>query len=89
MRTIDFLLRGPAALLAFGLLVACSKVTVDNYSKLKVGMAYEEVTAVLGSPAACSDTAGFKSCRWGDDGSSITVRFVAGKVALTSAENIR
>jgi hypothetical protein len=79
-----------AATLAAGLLLAaCGKVTADNYAKLKVGMTSQEVTAILGSPARCDDTAGFKTCRWGDDRSSITVRFAADKAVVYSAENIR
>ena len=90
MNPIASTLRRPAALLAVGLLVAaCSKVTAENYAKIKIGMGYQEVTAVLGSPAGCSDTAGFKSCKWGDDKSNIAVRFAADKVVLHSAENIR
>jgi hypothetical protein len=74
-----------ALLLAAG----CSKLTPENYAKLKAGMSYGEVTAILGGPASCDDTAGFKACRWGDDKRSVTVRFVADKVVLHSAENIR
>ena len=79
-----------AVLVAAGLLFAgCSKVSAENYAKLKVGMAYNEVTAILGSPAGCNDTAGFKACKWGDDKSSITVRFAADKVVMHSADNVR
>jgi hypothetical protein len=79
-----------AMLLAAALLVgACGKVTAENYAKIKVGMTYEEATKVLGSPASCSDMAGFKACKWGDDKRSITIRFVADKVAVHSADNIR
>jgi hypothetical protein len=86
---VSTLLR-PAALLAAGLLLAaCSRVTSENYAKIRVGMAYQEVTTILGAPATCSDTAGFKSCRWGDDKSNITVRFAADQVVLHSADNIR
>jgi hypothetical protein len=81
---------GAAALVAAGLLIAgCGKVTAENYAKVKVGMAYNEVTAILGSPAGCNDTAGFKACKWGDDKSSITVRFAADKVVMHSADNVR
>jgi len=81
---------GLALAIAMALLAAaCSRVTAENYAKIKVGMTYQEVTAVLGSPAACSDAAGFRSCKWGDERSSISVRFVADRAALTSAENIR
>lgn len=37
----------------------CSKLTPENYAKLKVGMSYNEVTAILGGPSSCDDTAGF------------------------------
>jgi hypothetical protein len=78
------------ATLALALLVAaCSKLTAENYAKIKVGMAYAEVTGILGDPASCNDIAGFKMCRWGDDKSSVTVRFVGDKVVLHSAENIK
>jgi outer membrane protein assembly factor BamE (lipoprotein component of BamABCDE complex) len=78
-----------AAVAAALLLSACSKVTAENYAKIGVGMAYADVTAILGSPASCNDTVGFKVCRWGDDKRSITVRFAADKVVLHSADNIR
>jgi outer membrane protein assembly factor BamE (lipoprotein component of BamABCDE complex) len=78
------------SLLALALLLtACSKVTAENYAKIKAGMAYPEVTAILGNPASCSDMAGFKACRWGDDKSNVTVRFVGDKVVLHSADNIK
>lgn len=78
------------ATLTLGLLVAaCSKLSAENYAKIKVGMAYAEVTAIIGNPASCSDIAGFKACRWGDDKSNVTVRFVGDQVVLHSAENIK
>jgi len=67
----------------------CSKLTPENYAKVKIGMPYNEVTAILGGPNSCDDTAGFKSCRWGDDKRHITVRFAGEKVILHTAENIR
>jgi hypothetical protein len=70
-------------------LTACSKVNAENYAKVKMGMDYKDVTGALGNPSACSDTAGFKVCKWGDEKSGITVRFAADKVVMHSAENIR
>lgn len=85
--------RWPARLAAFASVVAlaagCSRITHENYEKIRLGMSFQEVTAILGSPAGCDDAAGFKSCRWGDARSGITVRFAADKVVLHSAENIR
>lgn len=71
------------------LLAACSKITAENYAKLEVGQDYQQATSVLGEPTRCDDMAGFKSCRWGDDKSNITVRFVGNKIAFLSAENIK
>jgi outer membrane protein assembly factor BamE (lipoprotein component of BamABCDE complex) len=78
------------ALFAIVLLVAgCSKLTPENYAKVKVGMSYNEVTSILGGPASCDEAAGFKSCRWGDEKRHVTVRFAGEKVVLHTAENIR
>lgn len=67
----------------------CGKLTVENYSKLKVGMTYSEVTSILGSPTSCDDAAGFRSCRWGDDKRHATLRFAGDKLILHTAENLR
>lgn len=71
------------------LLAACSKLTVENYDKLKVGMPYTEVKQLLGTPASCSDVLGVKSCTWGDDQRHITVNFIGDQVVIFNAENIR
>jgi len=67
----------------------CSKLTPENYAKLKPGLTYEEVKAILGNPARCDDLMGFKSCRWGDDSRNVKVRFAGDQVLLYSAENLR
>jgi hypothetical protein len=70
-------------------LAACSKLTADNYARIKAGMEYKEVTGILGTPDRCDDFAGFKACTWGEAKSHVTVRFAGEKVILHSAENIR
>ncbi|MEW6514550.1 MAG: outer membrane protein assembly factor BamE [Pseudomonadota bacterium] len=67
----------------------CSKLTMENYAKLKMGMTYSEVTALLGSPVSCDDVAGFKSCQWGDDKRHVSVQFAGDKTVLYSAENLK
>ena len=67
----------------------CSRLTMDNYNKIKGGMAYDEVVNILGAPAKCNDVIGMRSCVWGDEKKSITVAFVGDKVLLFSANNIR
>jgi outer membrane protein assembly factor BamE (lipoprotein component of BamABCDE complex) len=71
------------------LAAGCSKLTPENYAKVKIGMPYSEVTTILGGPDSCSDTAGFKSCRWGDDKRNVTVRFAGEKVVVHTADNLR
>ena len=78
-----------ALVISVCLLAGCSKVTAENYARIRMGMAYAEVAAILGNPASCTDTAGFKACRWGDEKSHVTVRFVGDTVVLHSAENVR
>jgi hypothetical protein len=70
-------------------IAACSKVTVDNYNKLKTGMTYSEVERILGAPSKCSDVLTVRSCIWGDDKRHITVNFVADQAILYTSENIR
>jgi hypothetical protein len=83
-------LRRLAALLAAGLLAcACGRVTAENYAKLKVGMTFDETTAILGSPAGCDETAGYRSCRWENGKSKISARFAADRMVLHTAENVR
>jgi len=71
------------------LLAACSRLSVENYDKLKVGMTYEEVKQLLGPPALCNDLLGVKHCRWGDEQRHVDVNFIGGQVLVFSAENIR
>jgi predicted transposase YbfD/YdcC len=82
-------LRRMALLVSICLVAACSKVTAENYTKVKTGMEYKEVTGVLGNPSSCDDVVGFKSCKWGDEKSHITVRFAGDAVIMHSAENLR
>jgi len=68
---------------------ACSKLTVENYDKLKVGMSYDEVKTLLGTPEKCSDVLTVKSCTWGDDKRFVQVSFVADQVILFNSSNLR
>ena len=82
MRTALF-----AALL---LLAACSKVTQENYSRIREGMTEQEVHAILGSPteSATRTVLGISgtSSRWVSGDTAIVIRFVNGKVAVSSFE---
>ncbi|HEX5392792.1 MAG TPA: hypothetical protein VFW68_05920, partial [Rhodocyclaceae bacterium] len=81
--------RGLALAATLLALAACSRLTQENYDKLKTGMAYEDVEAVLGRPTQCSEALTVRTCIWGDEASNINANFVAGKAVLFSSKNIR
>jgi hypothetical protein len=70
------------------LLVACSKVTQENFSKIQDGMSEQEVAALLGAPTESNSVnvlgVSGTSSRWVSGDAVISVRFVNGKVALKS-----
>lgn len=75
----------------FGLLLTllgCSKLTLENYNKIQVGMPYEEVTSLIGNPKQCSDVIGIRNCEWGNDSRSANVSFAGGKVLLFASHNL-
>ena len=82
-------LRRMALLVSICLLAACSKVTAENYAKIKSGMGYKEVVGILGNPASCDDIVGFRSCKWGDEKSHIPARFAGDAVIIHSAQTLR
>jgi Domain of Unknown Function with PDB structure (DUF3862)/Prokaryotic membrane lipoprotein lipid attachment site len=71
------------------LLAACSKLTQENYDKLKMGMGYDEVVSNLGKPDSCTDTLVAKSCVWGSDRKNITIGFIGNKIMVYSSNNIK
>lgn len=68
---------------------ACSKVTIENYNQLEVGMRYDDVTRLLGKPTRCTDVLTLRTCTWGDERRFINVGFVADQVVFFNAENIK
>ncbi|MBA4742968.1 MAG: hypothetical protein H2060_09710 [Azoarcus sp.] len=77
----------PAALLLA--LAACSKVTVENYDKLRAGQSYDEVQQLLGKPSECDDLLSARSCVWRSGKASVNVSFVGGQVILFTAQGLR
>lgn len=86
-RSFPIGLLGSIALLM--LLAACSRLTMENYSKIQSGMSYAEVQAILGRASTCDEIIGVKTCRWGNDKRQVTVSFVSDQVMFSSAENVR
>ena len=72
------------------LLNACGHtISIENYNKLQIGQSYDEVRQLIGEPARCDEVLGVRSCVWGDEQHGISVSFVAGKVLLMSARNLK
>jgi outer membrane protein assembly factor BamE (lipoprotein component of BamABCDE complex) len=69
--------------------VGCSKVSKENYDRLKVGMAYEEVVNIIGSPDSCAETFGTKTCLWGSEKKRIKVSFIGSKAVAFSSKGLR
>lgn len=78
-----------ALILAAVLLAACSRLTLENYSRIAMGQEYAQVTALLGEPSRCDEVIGVRQCHWGDDNKGVSVNFVGGKVILFSAHNLK
>jgi hypothetical protein len=77
------------ALIAVSLVVGCSKINKENYDKIQVGMTYDEVEALLGTPDEAKDVIGTRSCVWGKAPQTISIKFVGDKVVFHSAEGLK
>ena len=71
------------------LLAACSKLTQENYTQLKPGMARAEVESLLGKPTQCSGALGLSSCTWGDTERYVSVQYAGDQVLLFSSKGLR
>lgn len=69
-------------------LLGCSRLTLENYNKIEVGMSFDEVAKLIGPPQKCDDVMGLRSCTWGDEKRSVSVSFAAGKVLLFTSSNL-
>ncbi|WP_028454032.1 outer membrane protein assembly factor BamE domain-containing protein [Chitinilyticum litopenaei] len=69
---------------SFLLLAACSKITAENYQKIKSGMSRDEVVAILGEPtqSEAGSLLGIEgeTASWQNGGLVISAQFVNGKL---------
>ncbi|HEA18429.1 MAG: DUF3862 domain-containing protein [Pseudoalteromonas prydzensis] len=65
-------------------LAACSKVSLENYEKIEIGMDKTAVEAILGSADSCVEKTLHTNCTWGDDSKNIEITLVSDKVSLYS-----
>jgi len=77
-----------AVVLVALLLLACSKITQENFLKIQEGMSEQEVLSLLGPPTESQSVnilgVSGTASRWIGKDAVIAVRFVNGKVALKS-----
>lgn len=76
-------------LVLIAMLLGCSKLTVNNYAKIKTGMTYSEVVGILGKPDSSSEALFVKNCVWGNEQKNISVNFVGDKAILSTSKNLR
>lgn len=70
-------------------LASCSKLNMENYDRLKMGMEQKEVENIIGSPTNCEDSVGSRSCIWGsEDGKFVKINFVGGKAVLFNHDGL-
>ena len=77
-----------ATLVCGAVLAGCSRITVENYAKVSVGMPRAEVYGILGNPDEVSGGAigplNFSSETWTGGDQTIHITFGGDKVALKS-----
>ncbi|NRA59585.1 MAG: DUF3862 domain-containing protein [Psychrobium sp.] len=71
------------------LLVACSKLSNENYQRIEMGQDFSEIETLLGTPSSCQETMGLKQCQWGNEQRNIDVKFVADKVTYFSKKGLK
>jgi len=86
LQKVSLALAATALLLMLG---GCSKVTKENYDKIKVGMKYEEVVKLIGKPEGCSDALGISSCQWKNGDAVIDISFLSDQVTIISSKGLR
>jgi hypothetical protein len=70
------------------LIVACGKLTPENYSKLKMSMPYDDVVELLGKPDQCDGAMGIKDCTWGGEKKQINVKFLNENVIFFTGKGL-
>ena len=80
------LIKSISILFFLTLLIACSRVTEENYDRIESGMEEAAVIKILGEPAESSSmgigSLKGKSSVWDDGKARISIKFFNGKVKL-------
>jgi hypothetical protein len=81
-------IRTALAIILLPTLFGCSKLTLENYGKIGVGMQYDAVIQLIGKPDRCDDVMTIRKCVWRHGKRSISVSFAANQVLLFSSSNL-
>lgn len=63
-------------------------VTLQNYEKLKFGMSYDAVVAILGEPQQTHPFMGIKQCTWARDERHIHAKFLFDRAVYYSSRGL-
>jgi hypothetical protein len=69
-------------------LAGCSKVTLENYNKIEIGMDKAELEQILGTADNCEEKTLHTNCTWGDNNKYIKITLVTDKVTLYTKEGL-
>lgn len=61
-------------------IIGCSKVNIENYQKLQIGMTYNEVKNLLGKPFKKGENLNYTAYTWRDKDKKIKVEFTDQRV---------
>jgi len=75
-----------ATLLLFS---GCSKLTKENYDKVKSGMMYEEVVKLIGKPDNCSEAFSVTSCVWKSSETEVQATFIANTLTIITGNDLK
>ncbi|NMR23968.1 DUF3862 domain-containing protein [Pseudoalteromonas sp. NEC-BIFX-2020_015] len=65
-------------------LSACSKINLENYEKIEIGMSKTDVEAILGAAEKCVEKTLHTNCTWGGGDKKIEITLVSDRVSLYS-----
>ncbi|MFA3790295.1 DUF3862 domain-containing protein [Aliiglaciecola sp. SL4] len=71
------------------LLAGCSKVTLENYDRVEMGMIKSDVEMILGKADNCEAVIGTHSCIWGNEEEKyIKVSFIMDRAAVITKKGL-
>lgn len=70
-------------------LAACSKLDLEHYNQIKMGMTYQEISAIMGDASSCDEVMGARNCVWESGERMVKVAFMADKAIAFSHKGLK